>query len=179
MHFNRDAVAVPRPRICAASRSVGALLAGLSAVIVVLTTAAHAADGPLALRVSDAWIRWLPAQLPAAGYATLRNLSAQPVTLIGASTSDYATAMFHESRDQHGIEKMLPVDPILIRAHAEVRFAPAGYHIMLMEPQRAIQPGDHVLLTLHFAGGQSLPVQFEVRKPNGARAGGAAGSDAK
>jgi copper(I)-binding protein len=44
---------------------------------------------------------------------------------------------------------------------------------MLMQPQRAIHPGDHVLLTLRFAGGQSLPVQFEVRRADGSAVAGA------
>jgi hypothetical protein len=48
-----------------------------------------------------------------------------------------------------------------------VSFAPEGFHIMLMQPTRDIQPGDHVLLTLRFADGQSLQVQFEVRRPDG------------
>ena len=149
---------------------------GLTAVVVVLATVGYAADRAPPVRANDAWIRWLPANLPAAGYVTLRNLSNQPVTLIGASTLDYTGAMFHESRNQHGVEKMLSVESIVLTPHAEVAFAPEGYHIMLMEPKRVIQPGDHVLMTLHFAGGQSLQVQFEVRKSDGTRAVGAAGS---
>jgi hypothetical protein len=86
--------------------------------------------------------------------------------------------MFHESRNQHGVAKMLSVQTILIRAHAEVAFAPDGYHIMLMEPKRVIQPGDHLMVTLHFTGGQSLPVQFEVRKSDGSRVKSAASSNA-
>jgi copper(I)-binding protein len=170
------AVTVPRPCIATATSKLRPLRIGLTAVMLVLAAVGSAADRAPPLRADDAWIRWLPANLPAAGYVTLRNLSNQPVALIGASTLDYAGAMFHESRNQHGVEKMLSVESIVIRPHAEVAFAPEGLHIMLMEPKRAIQPGDHVLVTLHFAGGQSLQVQFEVRKPDGTRAVAAAGS---
>jgi copper(I)-binding protein len=147
--------------------------------VFVLTSTGYAADEATMARADDAWIRWLPANLPAAGYVTLRNLGDQFVTLIGASSVDYSSAMFHESRVQHGVAKMLVVDTIVIRPHAEVSFARAGYHIMLMDPKRDVRPGDQVLVILHFAGGQSLGVQFEVRKPDGSGSDSAGGSRAR
>jgi len=36
-----------------------------------------------------------------------------------------------------------------------------------MQPTRAIQPGDYVMLTLRFADGQSLQARFEVRGADG------------
>ena len=155
-----------------------ALHLGMIACASLLAPPTYPADIAVAVAVSNAWIRWLPANLPAAGYVALHNVSDQTVTLIGASTPDYARAMFHESRNQHGVEKMLLVQTILIRAHAEVAFAPDGYHIMLMEPKRVIQPGDNLMVTLHFTGGQSLPVQFEVRKSDGSRVKSAASANA-
>jgi len=156
----------------------GVLAAGLIACAGLLGTAGHAADLPAAVSVSNAWIRWLPANLPAAGYATLRNLGDRRATLIGASTPDYAVTMFHESRNRRGVDQMVPIDSVQIDPHSQVSFAPEGLHIMLMQPRRTIQPGDRVLLTLHFADGAALPVQFEVRRSDGTaikRAPGASG----
>ena len=149
------------------------LTAQLLACASLLATAGHSADIAASVSVSNAWIRWLPANLPAAGYATVRNLGDQPVTLSGASTPDYAVIMFHQSRNQLGVEQMVPIDSIRIAPRSQVSFAPQGFHIMLMQPQRDIQPGDHVLLTLRFADGQSLPVQFAVRRPDGSAVKGA------
>lgn len=132
--------------------------------------ATHSAGVEATVVVSNAWIRWLPANLPAAGYAILRNVGDSPATLVGASTFDYGAVMFHESRNQHGIEQMLPADSIQIKPHSQVSFAPQSYHIMLMQPTRSIQPGDHILLTLHFGDGQSLKVIFEVRNADGSAA---------
>ena len=145
----------------------GVLAAGLIVCAGLLATAGHPADLPAAVSVSNAWIRWLPVNLPAAGYATLRNLGDRRATLIGASTPDYGVTMFHESRNRRGVDQMVPVESIRIDPHSQVSFAPEGLHIMLMQPTRTIQPGDHVLLTLRFADGQSLPVQFEVRRSDG------------
>jgi copper(I)-binding protein len=178
MRFNPDAVAARPAHGAVCSGRLRLFILGLAVVKVIVAAAGHAAAVAPTLAVTDAWIRWLPVNLPAAGYATLRNLGEEPLTLIGASTPDYGAVMFHESHNRAGVEKMLPVETILIKAQAEVAFAPGGYHIMLMEPKRALQPGDHVLLTFHFAEGQSLQAQFEVRKPDGSRAERSASFDA-
>jgi hypothetical protein len=147
---------------------ISALAASAIACAILLAPAAiHSADVRATIAISNAWIRWLPANLPAAGYATLSNAGDRPMTLIGASTPDYGAVMFHKSRNQHGLEQMLPVDRVQIDPHSQVSFAPANLHIMLMQPTRAIHPGDHVLLTLRFADGELLKVQFEVRGPDG------------
>jgi periplasmic copper chaperone A len=152
------------------------LVAALLACAILFAAAGESADLPESIIVSDAWIRWLPANLPAAGYATLHNGGDRRVTLVAASTSDYATTMFHASRNQHGVEQMVPIDAIAIEPHSQVSFVPEGLHIMLTEPRRRIQPGDHVLLTLRFADGQSLQVQFEVRRTDGSAAGRVSGA---
>jgi periplasmic copper chaperone A len=147
--------------------STGAFAVCAIACAVLLAPATLSVGLPATVTVSNAWIRWLPANLPAAGYATLRNVSDQPTTLIGASTPDYDEVMFHESRNQHGVAQMMPIERIQIKSHAQLSFAPQSYHIMLMQPTRAIRPGDRVSLTLHFADGQAQKVQFEVRRPDG------------
>jgi periplasmic copper chaperone A len=144
-----------------------AFAAALIAYCTLLDMTGHAADLAPSVSVSNAWIRWLPADLPAAGYATLRNVSDRRATLIDVSTADYGATMFHASRNQRGVEQMVPIDSVRIEPHSQVSFAPEGLHIMLMRPKRAIQPGDHVLLTLRFADGQTLQVSFEVRRVDG------------
>jgi periplasmic copper chaperone A len=159
---------VVTPRNARTPKSIGALAVGAIACAVLLAPATLSVGLPAAVTVSNAWIRWLPANLPVAGYATLRNVSDQPATLIGVSTPDYDVVMFHENRNQHGIEQMMPIERIQIKPHAQLSFAPQSYHIMLMQPtRRDILPGDRVSLTLHFADGPALKAQFEVRRPDG------------
>lgn len=121
------------------------------------------------VRVEDAWIRWLPANLPAAGYATLNNIGGKPVTLLAASSSKYGEISFHRNRTQGGTREMVPVDKITINPHSSFNFAAAAYHMMLMQPTQSIKPGDHVPITLRFADGSTLTVEFEVRKPDSSR----------
>lgn len=148
-------------------KSIGPLAAAAIVCAVLLAPATLSVGLPATVTVSSAWIRWLPANLPAAGYATLRNVGDQPATLIGASTPDYGAVMFHKSRNENGVEQMMPVERLQINPHAQLSFAPQSLHIMLLRPTRAILPGDRVSLTLHFTDGQALKVQFDVRRPDG------------
>jgi periplasmic copper chaperone A len=128
------------------------------------------AGAPTDIQVTQAWIRWLPQNLPAGGYLTVTNTGTTKRVLTGVTSPDYGEVSFHLTRVIDGTITMTPVTSIAIAPHASVSFRPSGYHIMLMRPARSIHPGDKVPMTLRFADGQSLNVQLEVR---------AAGSDAE
>jgi copper(I)-binding protein len=141
--------------------------------------AANAVGGSAAamFQIKDAWIRWLPADLPAGGYLTLINAADQPVTLVGASSPDYGVVSLHRSLTTDGTSQMVPVDAIVVKGHTTLNFASQGYHLMLMQPKRSLKPGGHVAVTLRFAATPATTVQFEVRKPDATDAG-AVGRDA-
>ncbi len=117
------------------------------------------------VRIEDAWIRWLPAGLPAGGYGKVVNDTGKEVRIVGASSPDYGEVMLHRSVNQNGVMKMIHVDAIPVAAHGSMAFAPGGYHIMLMQPKAGIEPGAKVPVTLKLADGKSLTAEFEVRKP--------------
>jgi periplasmic copper chaperone A len=116
------------------------------------------------IRIEDAWIRWLPAGLPAGGYVTLTNTGDKPVVLIAVSSPDYGEVSMHRSVERQGMMEMTPVAQVAIVAHSSLNFAATGYHFMLMQPSRSVKLGDRVPITLRFADGRSLTVQFEVRR---------------
>lgn len=117
------------------------------------------------VEIEGAWIRWLPAGLPAGGYGKVVNDTDKEVRIVGASSPDYGQVMLHQSVDQNGVMKMLHVDAIPIGPHKSMAFTPGGYHIMLMQPKPGIAPGATVPITLKLADGQSITADFEVRKP--------------
>jgi copper(I)-binding protein len=121
-----------------------------------------------AIRVEDAWIRWLPANLPAAGYVTLVNTGDRAEVFLGASSGDFRDVSLHQSRNNAGTMEMRPVERIVIAAHSSIRLQGAGYHLMLMQPNRAFKPGDQVTMVLRFEGG-TVTAQFEVRAPDSSR----------
>ncbi len=144
----------------------GALLGAATTLAAETGTVAPAAGTAEPVRVQQAWIRWLPANLPAGGYVTLTNPGDRAVTLVSASSPDYGSVALHRSLTQNGTSRMVPVARIDVAPHATLNFASFGYHFMLMQPRVPVAPGDHVPVTLHFADGRSLTASFEVRKPD-------------
>jgi copper(I)-binding protein len=128
--------------------------------------AAHSGEPTPDIQVKEAWIRWLPANVPGGGYMTLINTGAAKRVLIGASSPDYGEVSIHQSRMRNGMNEMAPVESIELEPLIPVRFAEGGYHLMLMQPKRPLEPGDRVLITLRFAQGPPVAVPFEVRAGN-------------
>jgi len=62
---------------------------------------------------------------------------------------------------------MQHVAQVEVAAGATLKFAPGGYHLMLMQRQRELALGDQVEANLLFTDGQSLPVTF-IAVPPGA-----------
>ena len=126
-----------------------------------------AATGSVGIQAREAWIRWLPANVPSGAYVTLIKSGGAPQVLVGASSPDFAQISFHQTRTANGMSEMSAVDNLTVASHGSLRFAPGGYHMMLMQPRRALQPGDQVPITLHFADASSLLVLFDVRSAGG------------
>ncbi|HEX5488627.1 MAG TPA: copper chaperone PCu(A)C [Rhodanobacteraceae bacterium] len=129
-------------------------------------TAIAAAPSSPGVHVKNSWIRWLPANLPAAGYAVIMNDGPATARLVSASSPDYGSVMLHRSRLAHGDSTMEHVDHLDIPTHGSVTLSPGGYHLMLMHAKRPIKPGDTVKMTLDFAGGATLQVDFSVLPAN-------------
>jgi copper(I)-binding protein len=128
-----------------------------------LSTLIYAATPDLGLQVKEAWIRWLPANVPSGAYMTLSNTGAVPRVLVSAASPDFGEVSFHETHINNGVSEMSAVNSLTVKPRASLRFSPGGLHMMLMQPKRSLHPGDQVPITLHFADGQSLDVLFEVR----------------
>lgn len=127
-----------------------------AALLLSLAGAAGACED---VRIYHAWIRLLPANLPAGGYFVLENQTNHTITLTDISTSAFGGAMMHQSVNG----TMRPVRSINVPAGEEFRFAPGGYHIMFMPPHDPLQPGDWVSVTFEFADGSTRSTEFLVK----------------
>lgn len=142
-------------------------LIGLLLCVGSLTATAAPPAGPaVQIQVRDAWIRWLPANVPGAGYMTVTNTGAAARMLTGASSRDYGDVSMHQTRVRNGMNEMTPVESVELIPLRPVRFAEGGYHLMLLHPKRSLKVGDRVLIALHFAQGPPLEIPFEVRAGN-------------
>ena len=118
------------------------------------------------VRAEGAWIRVLPGTLPAGGFVTLHNDGDQAATLRAVTSAAYADIMLHQSSTAGGMSRMSMLEQLDIPARGTVALAPAGYHLMLMDANAPVQPGQTVKLTLRFADGSTLATDFLARPAN-------------
>lgn len=145
-----------------------ALASTLFCACALMSSPANAA-GAAAISATNAWVRWLPNKLPAAGYVTLTNASDKNIDLTDVSSADYGSAMLHQTVQNGSTTNMVMVDKATVPAHGSLKIAPVGYHIMLEEPTRKIAPGDTVHLKLQFSDGETLVTPFAVKAPGTAK----------
>lgn len=130
---------------------------------------------PDAISTQHAWIR--PAVLPegsptvdpehdhedpapsgviSALYMTLQNNGSAPIQLTGVETDVARVVEMHQTQNQNGLMQMRPVPSIEVPDGGEVVFEPGGFHIMLIDVNRQLEPGDEVAVTLIFESGERL-----------------------
>jgi len=119
------------------------------------------------LSARHAWVRLLPAGLPAAGYLELDNSGANSVRLVSMQSAYFDAIELHLSSEQSGVARMRRVGNLEIPAGKTVVLAPGGYHLMMFTPAVGLKPGDQVPVTLKFSDGNLLPVNFLLRNAAG------------
>ncbi|HKJ93211.1 MAG TPA: copper chaperone PCu(A)C [Longimicrobiales bacterium] len=151
-----------------AARRLGALLAALPLVAVV--SACRQQPQAPSPAVEDAWVRAVrrprtppPGGVNSAAYMTLRNGGAQAARLVGATSPAADSVQIHQSTVENGIARMRRVDGLDLPPGGAVRFAPGGYHVMLLGVHRSLIPGDTVRITLHFASAPDIKLQVPVQ----------------
>lgn len=140
----------------------------LVAALTGLTTAPALAAPPAAalttLTIEGAWVPEAPPNAKMmAGYLTLTNRSAAPVTVSGATSPDFTKVTMHQTIKKNGVASMAPVSAVTVPAGGSVRFEPGGYHFMLESPKRPLKAGAKVVLALQFPGGKLQKVLMDVK----------------
>lgn len=137
-----------------------------------------AGDLPAGITVRDAWIR--PATLPegsptpdpdhshhdhdehsgvlSAMYMVIENDGNQTVQLTAVETDVARVVEIHHTQNVNGLMQMRPVEAVEVPSRAEVVFEPGGYHVMLIDIQHQLEPGDEVPVTLVFGSGDRYPL---------------------
>jgi copper(I)-binding protein len=138
-----------------ASRLIAAL--GLLALSSVALASAR-------LVATDAWIPQAPpGAAMLAGYLTLKNEGDSTARLLAVQSDRFQSATVHRTVIENGVARMRELNHLEIAPGEEVRFAPGGIHVMLMQPRREVVPGEHIEMTFLFSDGQRLRAIFEVQ----------------
>ncbi|HXP01017.1 MAG TPA: copper chaperone PCu(A)C [Luteibacter sp.] len=133
--------------------------------LLLATDASQAADNT-SVHVTGGWVRILPGNLPAGGYATFENTTEKALTIVGASSPDYAEAMIHRSSTEGGMGRMEMVDSVALPPKGKLVFGPGGYHVMLMQAKHPVKPGDTVTVTFKLSDGETVPATLMARPAN-------------
>lgn len=117
------------------------------------------------LEISDAWIRSLPSSIPVrSGYLVIDNTTTEAINIVSVESEVFTQIEIHETIEKNGMMTMRPVAPLLIPANTTVKLGPGGLHLMMMNPNRELKPGDQVEIILRLVTGESQKLDMTVRK---------------
>lgn len=142
-------------------KSIEALAA--RTLIAFLAVAQPLMGQPPPLVAQNAWVRATPGADVAAAYLTLRNVSANTVTVTGVESPIAGHAMIHETSVQGGQSRMRPHEQLVVAPGMTVKFEPGGLHVMLHDLKQPLTVGQTVPLVITLAGGGTLQVTAAVR----------------
>jgi periplasmic copper chaperone A len=121
---------------------------------------------PGGITISGAWARPGFSGANSAVYLIIENSGNQDDVLLSAEASVAQLIELHESQmDQSGMMSMQEQERIDVRAKDQVAFQPGGLHVMLINLNGDLNPGDRFNLTLNFQETGQVPVDVEVREP--------------
>lgn len=133
---------------------------------VVISSAACAVRTAEAVRIQNAWVSaTVPGQRVAGAYMEITSPAAAALT--GVQTPVARAAEMHTMKVEDGVMKMRAVKNIDLPARRVVKLAPGGQHVMLLDVDRALKPGERVPLTLIIRSADgvrsTVKIQAEVR----------------
>ena len=104
-----------------------------------------------------------PGRKASVAYMTIHNQGGTPAVLTGISSSRFARVELHQTVLKDGVARMQALGAVTIDANSSTDFAPGGRHVMLLDPTRALKPGDEVTLQFHFESGAILIVASPLK----------------
>ena len=113
--------------------------------------------------VTEPWARSTVAEQKATGmFMTLT--SKEDAKLVGAASPAAKIVEVHEMTMDNNIMKMREVKAVALPAGKPVQFKPGGYHVMLIDLARPLEPGQKVPVTLVIEGkdGKRSKVEAEA-----------------
>lgn len=104
-----------------------------------------------------------PGRTATVAYMTIHNQGGIPAVLTGISSSLFARVELHQTVLKDGVARMQALGAVTIDTNSGIDFAPGGRHVMLLDPNRALKPGDEVTLQFHFESGAILIVASPLK----------------
>jgi hypothetical protein len=97
-------------------------------------------------------------------FMLIKNTGAQNDRLVKAASDAAELVQVHETTMDGGVMKMAEVAGIDIPAGGQAELKPGGYHVMLINPEQGLKPGDTVSITLTFEQAGEITILAGVIK---------------
>ena len=117
--------------------------------------------------VEAPWAR-ATAPMAKAGGAFMTISSPVADQVVSAASPVAEMVELHQTVEQSGVMKMLPVAALDLVPGQKVTLKPGGYHIMLMGLKAPLKQGESFPMTLTFAKSKPVTVQVQIEAPGAA-----------
>ena len=129
-------------------------------------------DNVAAIDVRDAWVRAaVPGQSGTGAFLTVQ--APQGAKLVAVKSAVAGVVEIHEMKLENDVMKMRAIPALELPAGEQVKLAPGGLHLMMMDLKQPITAGQtlNFTLTLEDANGKRRERQIEAQVRSGATAG--------
>lgn len=134
----------------------------IATILIAITPLAFSAQ----LEISRTNVRAnVPGSDNTAAYMLVENLTKDDVRIVGAETDVAEFAELHSHRMDGDRMIMRHEKYIDVDAGKSVRFAPNGYHIMLIGLKQRVKHGEQAKIVLKYDDGTSQAFQFDIIDP--------------
>jgi copper(I)-binding protein len=115
------------------------------------------------LKIAHPWTRATPPAAKMGGvFLSLNNLSKDADTLLKVESTVADAAELHQMQMVDGVMKMRSLPTLDIPARGELKLAPGGLHIMLVNLKQPLKEGEKIPLKLTFAKAGVVEVKVRV-----------------
>ncbi len=116
------------------------------------------------IQVHDAYVRSTPPdQQTTAAYMNIHNTNDKPYRLVAVVSDAARMVQLHEVKETDGVARMQQVDFIDLPAKKNTALQPGGYHIMLIDLMKPLNPGDTIDFTLVYNDGSRTELTMPVK----------------
>lgn len=99
---------------------------------------------------------------PTAAYMTITNFADEPDALVAAEASGVGVVEIHTTEMDGEVMRMVQLDALDLPPGETVTLAPRGLHLMLIDLESDLVPGDALTLHLEFASGARMTLGVPV-----------------
>ncbi len=99
-----------------------------------------------------------------AGFGSFTNKTDEDVVVVSANSESFELVEIHITTVENDVSRMRKLKELAIPAGATVELEHGGMHLMLTDPATELLPGEHVIINLNLATGESVMAHFEIVK---------------